>query len=466
MRRMKRHNPKRKRSNPPLVRRRRRRNPEAAAAAKKPRKKPPTVAQRQAALFAQLVQQGLMTPEVATRAASIAAPKPRGPKTEPKWKRDGFDNAQQAKDAAAKSRGAREAENLTLKNLKASIRARIKAGEDVTAEERAVIARKARKPRTFAARAKGERGFKRKAPTKGRGFEIGRRVVQGRAIAAGDEKRLAKLRGQILGTSSAFNKTGTKLIPIRSARSYAASLMAAKGNSKEEKRIASAWRAAIRAKDAASTPADRARLRAMGLADVPNPSAMSLLGDIKKLMPQIAGASGGFVGAAVLGQVAFKFLPDAHKEKGWAKAVPSVVSLAIAGAGFAALRMSKNKSISSVAPYFLVGGTLAAALHAIVRVKVGDQTIAQKLGLPLGEYASMAGYGEYASMAGHHGMGEYASMAGGTSYSGERGIFSGLDDTDPVLSGTDDEDEVDMVETMADEGVNVDEGSLNGSIFD
>jgi NADH:ubiquinone oxidoreductase subunit 5 (subunit L)/multisubunit Na+/H+ antiporter MnhA subunit len=97
--------------------------------------------------------------------------------------------------------------------------------------------------------------------------------------------------------------------------------------------------------------------------------------------------------------------------------------------------------------------------------KVGDQTIAQKLGLPLGEYAAMAGYGEYAAMAGH-GMGEYAAMAGGTAYSGERGIFSGLDDADPVLSGTDDEDEVDMVETLADEGVNVDEGSLNGSIFD
>jgi hypothetical protein len=64
------------------------------------------------------------------------------------------------------------------------------------------------------------------------------------------------------------------------------------------------------------------------------------------------------------------------------------------------------------------------------------------------------------------GYGEYASMAGGTSYSGSRGVFAGLDDTDPVLSGTDDEDEVDMLETDADEGVNTDEGSLNGSIFD
>lgn len=464
MRRMKRHNPKKKkRSNPPASRRRRRRNPEAAAPAeKKPRKKPITGVQRLAAALAS----GKVTEaQIADLRAAGVLPQARrtgGPKQEPKWKRDGFDNAQQAKDAAAASRAARDAESTSLKAVKADIRRRMKAGEPVTAEERAAVARAPRKARSLAARAKGERGFKRKMPTKGRGFAAGRRVVQGRAIALGSIPKDLK---DLLGPMITFNKAG-KPVSIRSARSYAASEMNKKTSSKGSKKIASAWRSAQLAQRYAATPAERAQLRAMGLDSVPNPSVMSVLGDIKTLMPQISGAAVGFVAAAALGEAALKFgVPDAHKEKGWAKAVPSVASLAIGAAGFAALRMSKNRSISSAAPYVLAGGVLAAVVHAIVRVKVGDQTIAKKLGLPLGEYAAMAGYGEYASMAGY-GMGEYASMAGGSTYSGEQGIFAGLDDADPVLSGTDDEDEVDFTETLADEGVNVDEGSLNGSIFD
>lgn len=463
MRRMKRKNPKHKKRHNPPRRRRHRRNPEAAAAAKKPRKKTLSMSAR----LAQAQAAGTVSPEMLQALAMLQAaglaPKPRAgkgqgkPKAEPKWKQLGFPSAAAAKEASKAATAARKAESAGIKAVKADIRRRIKAGEAVTAEERAAVARKPRKPRTLAARAKGDRGFKRKMPTKGRGFAAGRRVVQGRAIAAG------KIPAGLLGPMVAFNKAGAP-IQIRSARSYAASEMNKKGSSKASKKIASAWRSAQLAQRYAATPAERAQLRAMGLDSVPNPSTASILGDIKNLMPQIAGATGGFVAAAVLGQMATKAIPEAQKDAAWAKAVPSVASLAIGAAGYAALRMSKNKSISSAAPFVLAGGVVAAAVHAIVRVKVGDQSIAQKLGLPfLGEYSSMAGYGEYSSMAG---FGEYSSMAGGTAYSGERGIFSGLDDTDPVLHGTDDEDEVDMVETAADEGVNADEGSLNGSIFD
>jgi hypothetical protein len=148
------------------------------------------------------------------------------------------------------------------------------------------------------------------------------------------------------------------------------------------------------------------------------------------------------------------------------KVATSAISIGVGLAGYMALR--KSKSMGKFAPWVLAGGVAAAAVHAIARITVKkdgvDISLGKRLGLPfLGEYASMAGYGEYASMAGY---GEYASMAGGTAYSGSRGVFSGLDDTDPLLSGADDEDEVDMLETDADEGVNSDEGSLNGSIFD
>lgn len=458
MRRMKRHNPKRKKRHNPPMHRRRRRNPDEAAAApaKKPRKKSPTGAQR---LAAALSGGKISAAEIANLRALGVLPKERGPakpKTEPRWKKEGFNSYKDWLATQQQKGEARKAEAKQLSAVKADIRKRIKAGEAVTAEERAVVARKPRKPRVLAARAKGERGFKRKLPTKGRGFAAGRRVVQGRQIAVGNIPK------GLLGPMITFNKAG-RPISIRSARSYAASEMSKKGQSKAAKKIAGAWRAAQLAQRYAATPAERAQLRAMGLDSVPNPSTMSILGDIKSLMPQITGATGGFVAAAVLGQVALKALPESQKDAVWAKAVPSIASLAVGAAGYAVLRRSKNKSISSAAPFVLAGGVVAAAVHAIVRVKVGDQTIAQKLGLPLGEYAAMAGYGEYAAMAG---MGEYAAMAGGTAYSGEQGIFAGLDDVDPVLSGTDDEDDIDFTETLADEGVNADEGSLNGSIFD
>lgn len=253
-----------------------------------------------------------------------------------------------------------------------------------------------------------------------------------------------------------------------SRRAQFATLALKKGSkaSKTTKSIARAWKAAKRAQAIAKSPREQRLVRAMGLAGVPNPGMGGMFKDIGALLPQMGVSAVSLAVAAVAGQmVASKLVPADKQDSMLGKAAPSVISLGVGLAGYMALR--KSKSMGKFAPWVLAGGVAAAAVHAIARITVKkdgvDITLGKRLGLPIGEYASMAGYGEYASMAG---VGEYASMAGGTSYSGERGIFSGLDDTDPVLSGTDDEDEVDMIETAADEGVNTDEGSLNGSIFD
>jgi hypothetical protein len=254
-----------------------------------------------------------------------------------------------------------------------------------------------------------------------------------------------------------------------SRRAQFATLALKKGSkaSKTTKSIARAWKAAKRAQAIAKSPREQRLVRAMGLAGVPNPGMGGIVKDISALLPQMGVSAVSLAVAAVAGQmVASKLVPADKQDSLLGKAAPSVISLGVGLAGYMALR--KSKSMGKFAPWVLAGGVAAAAVHAIARITVKDAagapvTLGKRLGLPISEYASMAGYGEYASMAG---VGEYASMAGGTSYSGERGIFSGLDDTDPVLSGTDDEDEVDMIETAADEGVNTDEGSLNGSIFD
>jgi hypothetical protein len=238
-------------------------------------------------------------------------------------------------------------------------------------------------------------------------------------------------------------------------------------SSKTSKAIAKAWRSAMNAQKKAKSPAEQKLLRAMGLAGVPNPGMGGIVKDIGALLPQMGVSAVSLAIAAVAGQmVASKLVPADKQDSMLGKAAPSVISLGVGLAGYMALR--KSKSMGKFAPWVLAGGVAAAAVHAIARITVKDAagapvTLGKRLGLPIGEYAAMAGYGEYAAMAG---MGEYAAMAGGTAYAGERGIFAGLDDNDPVLSGTDDEDEVDMVETLADEGVNADEGSLNGSIFD
>lgn len=252
-----------------------------------------------------------------------------------------------------------------------------------------------------------------------------------------------------------------------SRREKFATLALKKGSkaSKTTKSIARAWKAAKRAQAIAKSPREQRLVRAMGLAGVPNAGGM--MADLKALLPQMGVSAVALAVAAVAGQmVASKVIPADKQDSMLGKAAPSVISLGVGLAGYMALR--KSAKLGKFAPWVLAGGVAAAAVHAIARITVKDAsgapvTLGKRLGLPIGEYAAMAGYGEYAAMAG---MGEYAAMAGGTAYSGERGIFSGLDDTDPVLSGTDDEDEVDMVETLADEGVNADEGSLNGSIFD
>ena len=241
-----------------------------------------------------------------------------------------------------------------------------------------------------------------------------------------------------------------------------------KNASKPQRAIVRAWRSAKNAQKLAVKPEDRRLLSAMGLAGVPNPGMGGMFKDISALLPQMGVSAISLAVAAVASQmIASKIVPADKQSTMLGKIAPSALSLGIGLAGYMALR--KSKSLGKFAPWVLAGGVAAAAVHAIARITITKDgqpiSLGKHLGLPIamGEYASMAGYGEYASMAG---LGEYASMAGGTSYSGSRGVFSGLDDTDPVLSGTDDEDEVDMLETDADEGVNSDEGSLNGSIFD
>jgi hypothetical protein len=407
MRRMKRHNPKRrkpakrraKRHNPAPMRRRRRRNDETAAAPAKKQRVYRTKEQKLAAAKA-LVERYEAGPKAKKKRKYT--PKPR-----------------------------------------------------VYTEEQ--LAKRAKKRKASAA----YKGRKLTALQRATGLNVG---IFGEELSPGARNFLASLP---VPKNARRGPPRGKKKKSRSARFSALALKKGSKSSLSQKAAARAYNAAMRAKSLAKSPKEMRLIRSMGLAGVHNSSMGSMFKDISALLPQMGVSAVSLAVAAVAGQmIASKIVPADKQATTLGKIAPSAISLGVGLAGYMALR--KSKSMGKFAPWVLAGGVAAAAVHAIARITVKDSagapvSLGKRLGLPIGEYASMAGYGEYASMAG---LGEYASMAGGTAYSGSRGVFSGLDDTDPVLSGTDDEDEVDMIETHADEGDNTDEGSLNGSIFD
>jgi hypothetical protein len=276
-----------------------------------------------------------------------------------------------------------------------------------------------------------------------------------------ERKKAQAARAEARAAKKMAKKQASRKKVTKRARFARLTLRKGSKSSAPSKAIAKAWRAAMNAQKKAKSPAEQKLLRSMGLAGVPNPGVGGMFKDIGTLMPQIGASAAALAGVAFAGQKIGAMIEARVSNETAKRVVVPAVSVGLALGGYMLAR--RVKPLAKFSMPILLGGMAAAVVHSIVRVKIGDKTIAQQLGLPLGEYAAMAGYGEYAAMAG---MGEYAAMAGGTAYSGEQGIFAGLDDVDPVLSGTDDEDEISFTETLADEGVNADEGSLNGSIFD
>jgi hypothetical protein len=409
----KRKNPSRKRA---PTRRRRRRNPDGATAAKK-KKTIRSISERQAGLQAQMKRlEAQANKQTAAADKRAAAAEKRAAKA-------------QAAQARAVDRGMRRVYRKGVGVF----------GEETTPAMKKYLAGKYSKPRKRKGAKRGTTTRQRKA----------RQLAAARLVRSGN---VTNLPAVIYTTKK--GKQGL----VKSTRGFAATTLARKGSSKARKSIANAWRSAQKAQGLATSAEDRRVLRAMGLAGVPNPSLGGLTKDLGTLMPKIGVTVGSFGLMAVVGQKAGKWVEDKVTSETAKPFVVPGVTLALAVGGWAITR--RMKKTAGLSAFILAGGVMAAALHALIRVRVGGVSIGQKIGLPiaLGEYASMAGgYGEYAAQAG---------LGGGTSYSGERGIFSGLDDTDPLLSGMDDGDEVSLRETLDDEGVNTDEGSLNGNIFD
>ncbi len=205
-------------------------------------------------------------------------------------------------------------------------------------------------------------------------------------------------------------------------------------------------------------------LRKYGLTRV-NPSPKGVLKDLWSLAPELGVAILAGLGVAVGGlKLATEWLPDSVKNlwKGKDDAetaaraayVPVVGGILMAVAGYFGLRMYPK--VSKYAAPVAFGGVAGVMFHALTAVHVKgkdasgaevEMTLGKRLGLPIGEYVSVAGYvdvgggrmmsvngiGEYVSVAGIHRM----ALPGGTSMRYE-GSLNGLSEyvDDPVgLSG-------------------------------
>ncbi len=300
-------------------------------------------------------------------------------------------------DSAPRSRRGGKAVPQWLKDLRARDRASMKRGPFVpmSAEEAATAPRRrARK----AKKARKERVGKMFGPVR-------RTLKQKHRARRAAIRRLRKARGKS-GRSAAFVRrtAGRRLAKrISSGKTTVLREMARRSTKKRGasagmRSVASAWRAAHRAKRSARSPEEVAYLRAAGLAAVPNRSLIGPLKDFTHLLPQIGVGTGALVGVALVGQMIGSKLA-ASLPAAVAAHAPAIASGALT---VAAYLLARNvKALAKFSLPIVLGGAAATVIHLLRSIKVGaagaEVSLAAKMGLPLGEYTAM---GEYTSMGG------------------------------------------------------------------
>lgn len=163
--------------------------------------------------------------------------------------------------------------------------------------------------------------------------------------------------------------------------------------------------------------------RSHGLTRV-NPSMSGVAKDLMALLPEVGAGVGSLVLLAVVGNKLQAKLPDSVKSKvptSMVPWVPTITTGVLAAVAYGALRMSKNAKLSKLSVPVLIGGAAATALHAMVAIKVKNSaaggppeiSLAQKLGLPMGEFVGVSGYVDVnGQMVAVNGLGEFVGVSG------------------------------------------------------
>lgn len=294
-------------------------------------------------------------------------------------------------------------------------------------KKRRSAAQKAATAKMIAANKSHKSGKKGKKKGRKKARTAAQKAATRKMIAANKHggKKHSKKRGK-KRKSHKRSKTASKL-----TRTLKALIAGAKRSKGKKGKAASRARAVSRGRRAGIrarlSGASSATLKRYGLSRVNPGSIKSLAKDAWALAPQFGVAAAAFAAVSVLGspQVLAK-LPDAIKNlwKGKdevetakrAAWLPVVGGVLAAVAGYIGIRMTKASKYAAPVAF---GGIAGAALYALAAVKVKDKdgveiTLAKRLGLPIGEYVSVAGYVDVGGgrMMSVNGLGEYVSVAG------------------------------------------------------
>jgi hypothetical protein len=206
-----------------------------------------------------------------------------------------------------------------------------------------------------------------------------RRRKMTRKGAARKARAARRVRGKHTTSARAVIKRnkGKKTRAARQRRSVARTYMKARG-------------VAQRAKRGKLAPGAAKLAKAYGLTRV-NPNGMNLKAAAKDframLVPTILPATGGFVGAAALGQMIGTKIASTKMVSGQIAKMPAlkgavvpVTTLGLTLGAFAALRASKKQQ--KMAMPVLIGGGIATLVHTLLHTKWG-QGLASRLKLPL-----------------------------------------------------------------------------------
>jgi len=218
--------------------------------------------------------------------------------------------------------------------------------------------------------------------------------------------------------------------------------------------------------------ANKRMLRAHGLLKV-NPSFSAIVKDMAVLLPEagftVAGLAGAAIGSTKLVNMLRTKMPSIPGIQ--SVHAPAVVSVLLGAAGYVGLRMAGAKSamLGKAASSVFIGGLAAAVVHTLAAVKVkdaaGEVSLGKKLGLPLGDYV----VGDY--VVGDYVVGAMPGAQGVVDVDGNRVRVNGLGSifADRTLGALPDSREGargTRFEPHMREILDVDEGSLAGSIFD
>jgi hypothetical protein len=251
------------------------------------------------------------------------------------------------------------------------------------------------------------------------GKKIRRRARRARRNPA-KRRRMRRNAGKKAAKKVAKKKAAKKSAKKPAKKS--AKKPAKKGAKKRRRRISAKAQARRSLKSMSKSAAKAARALGMMKASRKNPGGILdfLKAEAKDMMaiaPSVAAQLGAMAAVGYASSMATEQIRKRAKPDGAVSKYAGVISSgAITIAAFAAMKMVKSEKVRQFTLPVLFGGMAATAVQALAAIKVkkdaGEQSLGQKLGLPIGDYMALSGFIDvHGRPLAVDGMGDYVPQA-------------------------------------------------------